>query len=217
MSGNGMASIVAGREQLLVRQVKEWGEILVGFECRNRFELLGASGERIGFVAEEGTGIGAALSRNFMGAMRRATLRVADASGSEVGRIEKPFRWFFHRVDVYADGQRVGAVERRWSLLHRRYSVENSAGQEVLEILSPLFRIWTFSLRAEGREIGVIRKQWSGLLREAFSDSDTFGVEFPPIAMGNEIRKILLGATFLIDFVHFENNNRGGMVDVLGS
>lgn len=212
----GLEPIVTEQDQLLVRQVKEWGEILVGFECRNRFELLASDGRRVGFVAEEGQGLGAVLFRNVLGSLRKASLHVADADGCEVGRIEKPFRWFFHRVDVFEDGRKVGAVERRWSWFHRRYVVENASGQEVLEIFSPLFRIWTFQLRADGREIGAIRKKWGGLLREAFSDADTFGVEFPPTGMGSDVRKILLGATFLIDFVHFENNNRSNSMSFVG-
>ena len=31
----------------------------------------------------------------------------------------------------------------------------------------------------DGNEVGKISKQWSGLGREAFTDSDNFGVSFP--------------------------------------
>ena len=40
-----------------------------------------------------------------------------------------------------------------------------------------------------------------------FTDVDTFGVEWAS-HVPQEIRKILLVATFLIDFTYFENNNR---------
>lgn len=203
-----MQSIVSGHDQLIVRQVKEWAEILVSFEGRNRFELLTEDGHKVGYASEQGGGLGAVLLRNWLGSMRQASIKVADADGNEVGRIEKPFRWFFHRVDVFSEGTKVGAVQRKWSLLHRIYSVENASGQEILRIVSPLFRIWTFDLKADGETIGSIRKKWGGALREVFSDADTFGIEFPSAGMGDEVRKVLLGATFLIDFVHFENNNQ---------
>ena len=38
----------------------------------------------------------------------------------------------------------------------------------------------TFRLLFQGQEVGRIQKKWGGLLREAFSDADTFGVECEP-------------------------------------
>ena len=52
-----------------------------------------------------------------------------DEGGREVGRGEKPFRWYFHRMDVFANGERIGAVQRRFSLFHRVFTVENAAGE----------------------------------------------------------------------------------------
>jgi len=60
-------------------------------------------------------------------------------------------------------------------------------------------------LTFQGAEAGVIRKQWGGLLRELFTDADAFGVEFQP-HVPVEVRKLLLVATFLVDFTCFENN-----------
>ncbi len=195
-------------DRVLIRQVKEWAEILLSFETRNRYELRSSSDEVIGYAAEEAQGFSAMLARNFLGPMRATTIHVYDAHRREVLRGEKPFRFYFHRMEVFEGTQKIGAVERRFSILHRIFSVENATGQEVLRIESPLFRIWTFKLVDGTREIGRISKQWGGLLREAFSDADTFGIEFPAKGMGDEIRKVLLVATFLVDFVCFENNNR---------
>ena len=87
--------------------------------------------------------------------------------------------------------------------------MENAAGEEVMEIVGPILLLGrgTFRLMFQGQEVGRIKKQWGGLLREAFSDADTFGVECEP-TVPVELRKILLVATFLIDFTYFENNNR---------
>ena len=54
------------------------------------------------------------------------------------------------------------------------------------------------------QELGKITKKWSGLLKESVTDADNFGINFPKgIDLGK--KAILLGAVFLIDFVHFEN------------
>ena len=52
--------------------------------------------------------------------------------------------------------------------------------------------------------MGRITKKWSGLLREAFTDADTFGVEMGP-AMDPRLRPLMVAATFLIDFLYFED------------
>lgn len=211
----GMDSIVADRERVLVRQTKEWGEILLGFESKNRFELLDEHGQRLGLAAEEAQGFGAWFLRNLFGRCRKASIHVYDALGRKVGRGEKPFRWYFHRMEVWDGETRLGAVQRRFSLLHRTFAIENAAGEEVMQIHSPLFRIWTFKLMFQGQEVGAIKKRWGGLLREMFTDADTFGLEVQqhvPV----EVRKILLIATFLIDFTCFENNqSSGSAIDVI--
>ena len=99
-------------------------------------------------------------------------------------------------MDAFDGDRKIGAVQRKWSLLHRVFMVENAAGQEVMELRSPLLHPWTFTLAFQGAEAGVIRKQWGGLLRELFTDADVFGVEFQP-HVPVEVRKLLLVATFL--------------------
>lgn len=45
--------------------------------------------------------------------------------------------------------------------------------------------------------VGKISKQWSGLLREAFTDADYFGITFP-MDLDVKMKAVLLGALFLI-------------------
>lgn len=46
-------------------------------------------------------------------------------------------------------------------------------------------------------EIGLISKQWSGILRELFTDADYFGVSFP-MDLDVKMKAVLLGAVFLV-------------------
>ena len=112
-------------------------------------------------------------------------------------------------MEIYDGDEKVGAVQRKWSWFHRRFALENAAGEEVMEIFSPLFRIWTFKLMFQEQEVGRISKKWGGLLKEMFTDADVFGVECEP-HVPVEVRRMLLVATFLIDFTCFENNQGGG-------
>lgn len=55
----------------------------------------------------------------------------------------------------------------------------------------------------DGSEVGKISKQWSGLVKEYFTDADNFGVQFP-MDLDVKMKACLLGAVFLIDFMFFE-------------
>ena len=49
----------------------------------------------------------------------------------------------------------------------------------------------------EVSKIGKISKQWTGLLREAFTDADNFGIQFP-IDLDVRMKAVMIGACFLI-------------------
>jgi uncharacterized protein YxjI len=189
---------------LVVRQQKEWGEIATGFETRNRYVVSDLEGRTLFQAAEEE---GSILARWFLKALRPFTIRILDSDGRTVLALKRPFRFYFHRLEIRdGDGARLGGIRRRFAVVRRIYSVEDESGRDVIELFGPILHPWTFVVRIEGREVGKITKKWSGLLKEGFTDADNFGVTFdrdlPP-----SCKALLLAAVFLIDFVHFEGKN----------
>jgi hypothetical protein len=197
-------------QRLIVRQVKEWSEILLGYEARNRYEVLDETGRLVARVAEEGAGLSRWLGRQFFGPCRRATLHVLDASGMEIARIEKPFRWYFQEVVLWEQGLPAGTVVRRFTMLVDRFVLLAPDGGPLLTIERGFwdhFRFrGTFRATWNGIEVARIRKEWRGLLAEAFTDADLFGIEFTVPAIPPTVKKLLFAATFLVDFTCFENN-----------
>ena len=187
---------------LVVSQQKEWGEILTGFETKNRYAISDVSGSRLYLAAEEA---GSTLLRLFLKALRPFTITVLTENGQVILRVIRPFRFYFHRADVVdSQGQTIGVIERRFSVLRRIYSVLDSSGEEVFRLFGPILHPWTFQIKNDGIEYGKITKKWSGLLKEGFTDADNFGVMFPA-EWDVKLKAVFLGAVFLIDFVHFEN------------
>lgn len=101
-------------------------------------------------------------------------------------------------------GALVGVIEQEWSLCSPSFVIKNGSGEIVLRIEGPFctmsicgnveFKV----MSADGsRELGKISKQWSGLAREMFTDSDYFGITFP-MDLDVRIKAVLLGACFLI-------------------
>jgi uncharacterized protein YxjI len=190
---------------LVVRQKKEWGEIATGFETRNKYAISDVSGHTLYLAGEEA---GSILLRWFLKAQRPFTIAVLRQDGQAVLRVNRPFRFYFHRAEVVdAQGQPLGVIQRRFSVLRRIYSVLDASGTEIFQLYGPILHPWTFQIRKEDVEYGQITKKWSGLLKEGFTDADNFGVLFPS-EWDIKLKALFLGAVFLIDFVHFEN--RGG-------
>ncbi|MGH9786557.1 MAG: phospholipid scramblase-related protein [Terriglobia bacterium] len=187
---------------LVVSQKKEWGEIATGFEARNRYVVLNELGNEL-YQAQEQAG--SLLARWFLKAFRPFTIVLSSPDGIPALHVERPFRFYFHKLDVRAAaGKLLGTVEREFSWIHRLFLVSDAQGHELCRLQGPLFHPWTFLIRQNDREVGKITKKWSGLLKEGFTDTDNFAAVLPP-GMNTEAKSVLLDAVFLIDFVHFEN------------
>ncbi len=198
----------SGLNALAVQQKKEWGEILTGFEGLNKYAVMSPSGEMLFSAVEEP---GSLLARLFLKAMRPFTVNLRSLKDQTVVlRISRPFRFYFHEVNIFSgQGQLLGTVKKRFSFLRRIYSVYDASGSEFCQLFGPILHPWTFEIRDSAGVHGKITKKWSGLAKEAFTDADNFGVEFPA-EWDPKLKAVFLGAVFLIDFVHFENtgNNR---------
>ena len=91
-----------------------------------------------------------------------------------------------------------------------QFVVEDQDGNVALRIEGP-FCTFSFCGDVEFKvmspdgstEVGKISKQWSGLLKEAFTDADNFGISFP-MDLDVRMKAVLIGALFLIDFMFFE-------------
>jgi len=187
---------------LVVSQEKEWGEILTGFETKNRYIISDLSGGRRYLAAEQG---GSTLLRIFLKALRPFTITILTVEEQVVLRVKRPFRFYFHRAEILdSQGESLGVIERRFSLLRRAYSVFSASDKAEFQLFGPILHPWTFQIRKNGVECGKITKKWSGLLKEGFSDADNFGVTFPA-EWDVKLKALFLGAVFLMDFVHFEN------------
>jgi len=193
---------------LTVRQLVELGEVLTGWETRNKYEVFDSSGRAFIEVTETGGGFVDSFLRNFWG-FRKIRLEFMTYGGILAMAVTKPFTWFFKRFDIESwDGRPMFALQQRFSLLNRRYDVLTQGGATVATIEGPLFHPWTFLVKKGEAVLATIRKQWGGIGLEAMTDADIFGVELTPQLTDPRLRQMVLGATLAIDLAYFENRNR---------
>lgn len=195
---------IAQAETVRVRQQIEWGEVLTGFQVRNRY-VIDDGHERVTMRAEEvAAGVGGFASRQFFKAKRPFVIQIFDGFGTAVLEVRRPWRFFFSRVEVLdGRGQAIGVVQQRWAWFARRYTLEDPFGRELAELHGPFFRPWTFQVKVKGRTSGFIRKKWVGLTKETMTTADTFRLDLGP-SLDRTLRTLCVAATLLIDFVHFE-------------
>jgi uncharacterized protein YxjI len=203
-------ALFAKSTRLSVRQRKRWLEILTSFDARNTYVVYDDMGNPVLDVQEQGGGFSHFLKRIFLGAYRPFTSHVGDLAGGQghVLSLRRPFRFIFHRLEVRdQDGTLIGAIQRRWTWVRRKYDVEGPNGEVIATLFGPIFRPWTFEIRLPNSDIemGVVQKKWSGLLKEAFTEADNFWVELDRI-QDPTLKTLLFSATVLIDTVHFERS-----------
>jgi uncharacterized protein YxjI len=192
----------------MVKQAVERLEMWTGFETANQYVVKDGSGRVVFDAAEQSGSAAQLLGRMFLKAARPFTMHLAGSDGRPAYTMKRPFRLLFPEISVFdAHDRLLGSVRKRFSVLNRRYLVHMGQGEASYEVIGPLFRPWTFHIRRHGRDCGVITKKWSGLGKEMFTDADHFGVDFPERA-DTALKAVLLGAVFLIDFAHFEDNHR---------
>jgi uncharacterized protein YxjI len=190
--------------KLLVHQIHEVAE-LFGFETRNKYEILGENGGQVAWAAEQQKGFLGFLLRHFLGHWRSFTIQIYDAQRQPALLAQHPFRLFFQRLEVFeTNGRYLGSIQQRFSILSKRFDVQNPQGMTLFEVASPIWRIWSFPFLHAGRNVAQVTKKWSGALFEMFTDKDKFLVEYSDPKLSEDERKLILASSLFIDLQYFE-------------
>ncbi|TRY81549.1 hypothetical protein DNTS_012077 [Danionella cerebrum] len=203
-------------DQILVHQKIELLEAIIGFETNNQYEIKNSMGQMI-FKAKENTHC---CTRYFCGSNRKFELEIKDHTDQEVIHLSRPFRCqtccfpcCLQELEVQAPpGNTIGYIKQDWHIIRPMFSLYDMTKTKVMSIKGPVCAIQCCGdvefnvMDNDGREIGKISKQWTGMIQEWLTDADHFGINFP-MDIDVRMKAILLGACFLIDFMFFE---RGG-------
>lgn len=190
-----------------IQQRKELVE-LVGFESRNKYEVLGSDNLSIGFVAEQGKGTMEFLMRYFLGHWRTFEFHIFDENRQQVATAKNPFRFYFRELQLYNNsGTLIGEVKRQFAIFYKKFIFKLPSG-ESFEVSSPFWKIWTFPVLRNGMEVSVIRKKWSGGIKEILTDADNFEIEYKDPNLSLDARILLLAGGVYVDIQYFERRAR---------
>ncbi|TNN67907.1 Phospholipid scramblase 2 [Liparis tanakae] len=173
-------------DQVLIHQKVELLEAFIGFETNNQYEIKNSLGQKIYKAKEKND----CCTRNCCGSLRSFDMKIKDTTDREVIRLIRPLR-----------------CVSCWCPCCLQ---EGPNKETILKLDGPCFACTccgdvNFELKSKDGDapIGRISKQWSGLLKEVFTDTDNFGIQFP-MDLDVKVKAVLMGACFLIDFMFFE-------------
>jgi len=206
-------------DQMIIKQKVEMIEAVAGvmgygLETANKYRIKNSLGQNV-FKAEEDTDC---CMRIICGPMRPFDMVIKDLADREVMHLNRPYKCqsccfpcCLQKLEVSSPpGTTIGFVKQKWSCIKPKFEICDGDGNVALVIIGPWctfacagdveFKIMTAD---ESVEVGRISKQWSGILKEAFTDSDNFGIKFP-MDLDVRCKATLIGAAFLIDYMFYE-------------
>lgn len=190
---------------LVIRQLETRTELFFNVESTNAYRIMTPGGQEVGYAAETETGLLGTVTRNLLGTARSFVMGIRLHTTPNDMWIKRHFTLLFSRLQVADGPDVVGQVRRRFSLLRRRYDLEPYyGGHRVLRIVGPIFKPWTFNVMDGERQVGSIKKKWSGLFREAFTREDHFTIAFEDPSLSGVHRMLIVAAAISIDMDHFE-------------
>ncbi len=204
-----ISEVIAKSSDIYVKQKKSWGEILVNFEAKNRYEIFDLDRRVIGTIKETGSRLKQILSRLFLRSHRGFCLVVKNVDETPYLILKRKFFFFFSDLYVFNDKDlAIGSIHRRFGILSRRYDLRDMSGNTFANIKSPIFRLWSFPISIDTTPVAGagIFKKWSGALREFFTDADSFAIKFGIHPWRLDQKLIIFACAVSIDFDFFEDN-----------
>jgi len=177
------------------------------FELRNQYTLTNEDGTEAGKVEQAKQSPLTFLVRlmSSLDAALPVTLDITDTSGADVLSLKKG--WFTTKIKAStASGEEIGTIARKMKIGKPVY-VMSKNGDDLGVIKAEDWRSRNFSIQdAQDKEFARVTKKWRGLLTEAFTDADSYAVEFDGSASTQQ-RALALSGALAVDLIQKQKDN----------
>ncbi|KAJ5689377.1 Scramblase-domain-containing protein [Penicillium macrosclerotiorum] len=145
---------------LVVQRQLEMMNVMIGFEQANKYVIMDAQGNHIGYMAEQEKGMANAMARQWFRTHRSFVTHVFDRHENEVLRFNRPFSWINSRIRVYDPLDISSNNYTSSTSLHT-----TTPGSLVQADISSNARVSPLGLD-EMRVVGEAQQQWAPLRRK---------------------------------------------------
>ncbi|KAJ5908909.1 hypothetical protein N7495_001591 [Penicillium taxi] len=145
---------------LVVQRQLEMMNVMIGFEQANKYVIMDAQGNHIGYMAEQEKGVANIMARQWFRTHRSFVTHVFDRYENEVLRFNRPFSWINSRIQVY------DPLDVATSTYSSSTSLQNvTPGSLVQADAASKTRVSPLSFD-QMRVIGEAQQQWAPLRRK---------------------------------------------------
>lgn len=202
------AAYLSRSKALHISQKRELLELIVGWESPNKYSVRDEFGNKIFYVGE----VSNVCGRQLCGNRRPFKLDVKDKNGASILLIDRDLDCDFFcglfcpdKVRVSApSGQILGYVTSNISIITPSFAIQDANGKIHFNIEGPICALKcigspvNFHVMAKnGTRVGLVSKEWTGLIQEYFTDADNFYVSYPP-DLDVSLKAVFMAAAFLI-------------------
>ncbi|KDR21466.1 Phospholipid scramblase 2 [Zootermopsis nevadensis] len=213
-----------GVNEVNIQQTVELVDILAYVESENRFEVKVPQGETLYIAAESSS----QTQRMCCASNRGFEMRLYDQSRQEAIRLNRKLAcssWLFgcclQELEVYSDVDLyTGSVIQEWTIAAPLFQLRNSSGQIIYRMTGPSSATTCCGSNYQAKfdilspdctnNVGSIVHAWDSL----FSGYN-LAVTFPTIEVTSEMKAVILGAAFLLEYMYFETSKRRGLASAL--
>ncbi|KAJ5145862.1 uncharacterized protein N7515_000426 [Penicillium bovifimosum] len=157
---NHPATSILANSGIVIQRQLEMMNIMIGFEQANKYVIMDAQGNQIGWMAEQEKGLAGTMSRQWFNTHRSFVTHVFDRQENEILRFHRPFSWINSKIHVYDPLHRTSPTgSPSTSLLEMTAGSLVPAGDGSNTRISPLDI-------SQMRVIGEAQQQWAPLRRK---------------------------------------------------
>ncbi|MBR6179470.1 MAG: hypothetical protein IKQ70_16515 [Bacteroidales bacterium] len=172
----------------------------------NEYQILDEGGSEIGFVKEQSSALETILKLFMSQKMLPWKMNILDSQKNVLVTISKGLTFFLSKISVTnSAGTEIATIKQKFAL-KPKFEVCDTTGAVVASVEGN-FVAWDFKVTdAQGNQIGSINKQFGGLAKEIFTDSDKYVVKISKSLSDPNLRSAVISAACIIDKVLKERN-----------
>ncbi|GLV41697.1 uncharacterized protein CBL_13364 [Carabus blaptoides fortunei] len=200
-----------GAEQVHIQQTVELNDLLASVESENRYTVKVPQGETLYLASEAST----SFHRLCFGSRRAFTMRLYDQTRQEAIHFVRKLAFtnclcgcYLQELQIWIPpGELIGVVKQDWTFMVPTFSVQNNQKRTLFKVEGPAMSICSKNEEAYFKifspdgtiQMGSIHYQWDQLLV-----GYNLCLTFPSRNTSSKEKALLLGATFLLEYMYFE-------------
>ncbi|CCK69884.1 Aim25p KNAG_0D01320 [Huiozyma naganishii CBS 8797] len=201
MSGNALITklrsikAILSTPTLVIERQIEFGNLIFGFEQRNKYTINNPAGETLGYILERERSLSQVVLRQFTKLHRPFVVDVFDRDDNYLFKMQRNFSFINSKVHIWnetgqdvpsmPDDFLVGTSMQRWHLWRRKYDLFVNSNQGKSRELKQFgaidapFLSFDFPVLDEaGKVVASVDRNWVGLGRELFTDTGVYIIRF---------------------------------------